>query len=674
MPFFWSKNAGDEPARSIDNESQRMEIILDHEYVFLRGTGVDVEPARISGNIALYLTESTTIRSITLQFRGKTYLPVPPQDQHSSSNPPSTYILCKHNWSFLEGQKKHSYTLKAGRHLFPFQLQVGGSLPCSVVTDAFGGASVTYKLRAVAQRTAFSANMQAVAPVYLLHSLGPTALEYQQTRDIEHAWLNKLMFSVAIPHSAWAAGDELVALLKVSPLVKGVGVLSVTTSLRETTKVFGRSGALTRTVATVTHEIIGGKAVELKEPPVDSKGKHSLFPLPHPLRSPTTPPEPEAGPSTSRSSSNSNLSSSTPPTDPAQSEDDVVTSISMHIPRQLTPSHQLDPIKVSHLIHWSVIVTNADGHLSELFCSLPVILLDSQLLSEARTHTKVARRLLVGGPEVPESVDSNDSELPSYLAHVRDRVANMFLSEGNTMRVTNPWIRMGVSPILGGGPEACPRKAAAPLELISDTDNPYIPDPEHPVFLDWVNAELLISQGATKMTPPARPSAEDHDAGAGAEDGPGTGTHTPGSDHHHPPTPPTLPADGIATYTHASNASRALPQLLVAQMEPASALTHPHWLAARPDPQNPRTSSIDVQRRVREISRPTSEGGSVLLHRAFTEVPDYEVALRGFLGGVPPLSSMQGLPSYDEASRSGTPDLVGKRVEGASGTSATDAS
>ncbi|KAJ7708732.1 hypothetical protein B0H17DRAFT_1191230 [Mycena rosella] len=640
MPFFRSKpsHATDE----VPHESQRMEILLDHDYVFLRGTGVDVEPARLSGNVALYLTEPTSIRSITLQFRGKAYLPLPPQDsEHSSANPPSTYIICKHNWSFLEGQKKHSYTLKAGRHLFPFQLQVGGSLPCTIVTDAFGGASVTYKLRAVAQRTGLNHNLQAVAPVYILRSLGQTALEYQQTRDIEHVWAGKLMFSVAIPHSAWAAGDEFLALLKVSPLIKGVGVLSVTTSLRETTKVFGRSGALTRTVATVTHEIIGGKAVEYREPAVDQKGKHSShFSLP--LRSPALHSGPEAGSSSSTSSS----SNSPPPSDPAQSEDDIVTSLNMRIPHHLTPSHQLDPITVSHVIHWSVIVTNSDGHLSELFCTLPLILLDSQLLSESRLHTKTARQLLVGGPEIPsESTDTN--ELPSYLAHVRDRVANMFLSEGNTMRVTNPWIHAGVSPILSDGRHRSPEASgnATPLELISDSNEPYIPDPEHPVFLDWVNAELLISHGSSKPAIPPSPGADHPSA------------HPPSPDH--PPTPPTPPADGIPTYTHTSNASRALPGLFVALMEPTSAITHPHWLSARPDPKDARASSVDIQRRVREVSVPKPDMCSVLLHRAFTEVPDYEVALRGFLGGVPPLSSMQGLPSYDEASRSGTPDIAG---------------
>ncbi|KAJ7777278.1 hypothetical protein B0H16DRAFT_952762 [Mycena metata] len=617
MHFFRTKSGPVE--EFYHDSSQRMEIVLDNEYLFLRGTGVDVEPARLSGNIVLHLNEPTTIRSITLQFRGKAYLPVPPRDSSSSSNPPSTYILCKHNWSFLEGQKKQSHTLKAGRHLFPFQLQVGGSLPCSIVTDAFGGASVTYKLRATAQRTGFSHNLSAVAPVFLIRSLGPTALEYQQTRDIEHLWSDKLMFSVAIPHTAWPAGDGFVALLKISPLVKGVGVLTVTTSLRETTKAFGRPNSVTRTVATVTHEIVGGRAVEFVD-----KGKH-------PLRPSAT----EAGPSSAPNP--------TPPTDPAQSENYVVTSLPMHIPSHLTPSHQLDPIKITHSIHWSVIVTNVDGHLSELFCSLAVTLLDSQLLSEARTHTRLARQLLIGGPESqPERQDSN--ELPSYVAHVRDRVANMFLSEDNTMRVTNPWIKCGVNPILVGG-------AKSKSALISATNCRYTLVSERPLFFDWVNAEFLISQGATRI--PRAEDTVDPD-----------GTHTPGAPGaDHPPASLTPAADGIATYTHATNASHALAGLFVAQMEPTSVLTHPHWLTARSDPKDPRASSVDLQRRVREVTVPMPETTSVLLlHRAFTEVPDYEVALRGFLGGVPPLSSMQDLPSYDEASRRGTPDLFAKRA------------
>ncbi|KAJ7055054.1 hypothetical protein C8F01DRAFT_1259081 [Mycena amicta] len=488
-----------------------------------------------------------------------------------------------------------------------------------------GGASVAYKLRAVAERAGFSHNIQAVAPVYILRSLSPSALEYQQTRDLEYMWMNKLMFYIAIPHVTWAAGDELVALLKLTPLEKGVGVLSVTTTLRETTKFYNRPDTTTRKVATVTHEILGGKAVEISEP-VDPKESRFLLPLRSATPRPATPSQPAAGPKPV------STGHATPP-EPTQGEDDVVTTLNIGIPSQSTPSHSHDPIHVSYVIHWSVLVANADGHISKLFCSFPISILDSYLLSQVRQHTSLARRLLIGGPETPPHVDDK-SELPSYLEHVRDRVANMALSEANTLRVTNPWVQMGVSPTIVDGQKAC----RAPLEVISDS--PYAPNPSHPVFLDWVNAELLISHGATN---------------AEAE-GSGYNTPIPHPDH---PTPTIPSAEEVATYTHPSHASDTLHGIFVPTMEPASSFSHPAWLTTRPDPKSPRnfsTSSLSsaetVQRRVREVTQTIPNVNSELLHRAFMEVPDYEVAM-GFKAGLPPLSSLRGLPSY-KASRSGS--------------------
>jgi len=42
------------------------------------------------------------------------------------------------------------------------------------------------------------------------------------------------------------------------------------------------------------------------------------------------------------------------------------------------------------------------------------------------------------------------------------------------------------------------------------------------------------------------------------------------------------------------------------------------------------------------------DSGAVVLHRAFTEVPDYGIASRGFSAAFRP-GELQGLPSYDEA-------------------------
>lgn len=61
-----------------------IDVLLDTPFLTLKGTGPDVEPTRLSGNVMLYLTEATSIKEITLQFRGKARLPVPVNDSYAS--------------------------------------------------------------------------------------------------------------------------------------------------------------------------------------------------------------------------------------------------------------------------------------------------------------------------------------------------------------------------------------------------------------------------------------------------------------------------------------------------------------------------------------------------------------------------------------------------------------
>lgn len=217
----------------------------------------------------------------------------------SLSNSQLTYLVCNHEWSFLEGDKHHSHTLKAGRHLFPFQLQIGGSLPCSIATTALGGASVHYKLRATAVRPGFAGlthrDLQASCPISILRGFSAEALEYQQTLEIENTWPEKLMYSIMIPHKAWAAGERLSAIVKFSPLVKGARVLNVSTTVNETVKLYTRGGTQenTRIVSSARHDIVGGKAVCVEEQhhryriSLLHHGAHT--PSRHPISSPASP-------------------------------------------------------------------------------------------------------------------------------------------------------------------------------------------------------------------------------------------------------------------------------------------------------------------------------------------------------------------------------------------------
>ncbi|KAF4567339.1 hypothetical protein EYR40_006337 [Pleurotus pulmonarius] len=794
---------------SKEKERQRVDIVLDSDCLYLKGTGVDVEPALLSGHVILYLAESTPIKEITLQFRGKARLPVPPGESISLNNSPHNYILCNHEWSFLEGEKKHSHRLKAGRHVFPFQLQIGGSLPSSISTNAGGGANIVYKLRAHVVRPGFtfSHNLQTVVPVSVIRAFTAEALEYQQTLEIENTWPEKLMYSIMLPHKAWAAGDRIAAVVKFSPLAKGVRILSITSTIHETTKLYGRSGhqESTNPVCSIIHEMVGGVAVEVTREQMrrrsrssTSPGASSPFypstPSSSGMRTPPTRDQQVASsansfsmtpissrdglamsvqssgqPSSSSSSTRSSPHASTSFTLPGDTsstfqydseENNTMQEITtvLYIPisaSTVTPTHPLDPIIVSHRLRWSILIHNLDGHTSELRCSLPIHVLDSRLLAEARQNTAATRRLLLGNNSAfgsdPDGVDpammlenEEDTELPSYYSHVRDRVANMFLPETATMRVTNPWVLHGVSPVVSGAPHT---NGTYTTTMLSGTESP-LDAPHHTVSalsqlppapvvgestpLDWVNSELLLSlsgvapQGASTTPPSVNPSnnsdpsitrngypfPDTRTRGGVVVDGsiptsristrpntrPSTRPPSPerqlnGHGNHH------LPATANETYVHAGAASRQLNTLTSISMKPLTSLTHHSWLPSRssshtnlasltpltevsthsylpfrqqssshsslPSTTSPNNAPGHTHSPVTSIPLPDAEIGSALLHRAFTEVPDYSVASRGFLGGVPPLSSMQGLPSYEEASHRSSPtmgtqrDLVG---------------
>lgn len=57
------------------DDKYNIEIIVDTNVLTLRGTGTEVTPALLSGQVALNLSESTPVKQITLQFRGKAKLP-----------------------------------------------------------------------------------------------------------------------------------------------------------------------------------------------------------------------------------------------------------------------------------------------------------------------------------------------------------------------------------------------------------------------------------------------------------------------------------------------------------------------------------------------------------------------------------------------------------------------
>jgi hypothetical protein len=58
-----------------DDKHTGIDLVVDSDVLTLKGNGAEVDPALLSGHIVLDLAESTTVKQITLQFRGKAKLP-----------------------------------------------------------------------------------------------------------------------------------------------------------------------------------------------------------------------------------------------------------------------------------------------------------------------------------------------------------------------------------------------------------------------------------------------------------------------------------------------------------------------------------------------------------------------------------------------------------------------
>lgn len=426
--------------RGNDSPRSTIDIVLDNPVVRLRTAGTDVEPAILSGHVSVFLTESTSLKEVKLSFKGKARF----SDRTMTNRTALKYTLFTHRWSFLHGNRQE-HKLSAGHHRFPFHLPVDESFPSSLDSPA---ASIIYKLRARAIKPGLS-NIYSHHPLHvtvdvpILRSYRSEAMEYQNTLDVENSWPGKLAYSVMIPHKAWAAGDKLSALVKFSPLVKGVRVLSIESSISEKIKIVPRGVCAyvhpMQTVAEVRHNIVNGQAIRVNSrtclhPTFSSSGPFTDSPPSFPLNN--------CAHRTFNVSSSSETASDSSDDATMGMTSDLATFISIDLPSTLTPSHPVKPVVVSHKLFLNVLISNPDGTRSELRCFFPLRILDHHLLNEARTFSAPSRRVFLGASDESALSSSGDNcwleedalLLPSYGEHVQDLVANVNVPE----LATNP--------------------------------------------------------------------------------------------------------------------------------------------------------------------------------------------------------------------------------------------
>ncbi|CAG8589438.1 16832_t:CDS:2, partial [Acaulospora colombiana] len=517
--------------------------------------------------------------------------------------------------------------------------------------------------------------------------------------------------SLILPHKAWAAGDRVSAILKFTPLAKGVTVASVKMGLQEKVRTIYKNASheeirdaqqqpqrrnnnnLSSANATGHTSFFRrvGSRVQSRE------NLLGIFRTRTGGEDNTTPPStdtPVTSPPRSPVAADSSSERSASPL--GDESEDVEVIMRMRIPAEATPSHSIGPIFVTHRIKWDVLLRNHDGHYSELRCSLPIHLLSNEVLEETLAATNATRTALLGeshGVQVQEVI------LPAYHDHIRDRGTFIFANAELHTHVlaTNPLNMAAVASAATTPEDELP-------ELLGLTSSSYGPsstlaDQYHggrsatTRLAEAESSELFLSLG---RVPEAVHSQHQQHQQQVQGQGQGSGSQPPSQSSSRASSPERSEGRnsrhtfGIRPFTAFRHRSKSkgrtsttgTPSSSASNSRPGSSHQassaghgtsgggarshkgHKFSLSrsssgpsAPPSPEPVPPLPLPYARSSNTNSPTstwtTSNSAATTSSDYYDTVPDYAFAARGFLGGgITPLSALRGLPSYNEAQRS----------------------
>lgn len=681
FPFPFSSNISSPNSNSTSSlqalslSGTGIELEVDSPELVFRAFGGDEgngEPVHLTGSIILQLTEPTKFKHISLTLKsiarldyldalsGKRYH----QEQTIFTNHSEFLPLCS--------DSSHTHTLQSGFHQFHFSIKLPTGLPASLRT--FNGSGlIYYKLKAVASRISnfllknpFKFEVKKFLRVS--RSFPCEALEWSQTLDIENTWPGKLSYEISLPRKAFAAGETIPVSIKFTPLVKGVHVTSLVTTIKEHVTLLAKPGGVphveNRDVAEYRFEFKSGSRSEPASR--SSEANTRTGPLTstdlrlltrrlqavsvgnHDGPSERTTFEPR---SRALSTGTRSVTEIFDQDDPERLCGEVEKVIGIHLPASTTPTHPIQPITVNHKLRFSAFISNPDGHTSELRCALPLHVMAAELMNEAMLAAGGnGTNALVFGPSgtLIESQTDSISELPSYPEHVRDRLAPIASSSARPALIPAPW-SLATTP------------AGSPLDSPMGSRRSSLSHGYFPPMTRWNDPELARSLDPTADTDHGSRGRSSHTSSRTSSRGSSpTGTPpfaNPG--HSALKYPLKLPKAltrmaqhlTVTATTSTSNGNSSRPGLTHLNSCSQNNLPTSTSLSASSDQNNhhPENSRPTVE----PLAHPPGTDGDELdelgPEDVLSRVPSYSVASLGSLGGGPvPISSLVGLPPYED--------------------------
>ncbi|KAI7872283.1 hypothetical protein BDF14DRAFT_1751608 [Spinellus fusiger] len=220
-------------------QSLHIAITTETSTLTLWGTPEESVGCVLRGCVVLRVKQPTRLKGLTLRLTAKAKI-------HCIERPslyayPRHYkkhvSILSHEWLFLTSNPNGVEQFLPGTYRYPFEWAIPGNAPESV-NDHLDG-SLSYKLKAVAQRPHFHSNTTVYHPLTVVRYAVDTPL----VACMGSRWEDTMEYNVSIVHPHVCRGDTMFVLFVLRPLQLGLKVRHLTWFLKEYTsfRVHGRT-------------------------------------------------------------------------------------------------------------------------------------------------------------------------------------------------------------------------------------------------------------------------------------------------------------------------------------------------------------------------------------------------------------------------------------------------
>ncbi|KAG0777755.1 hypothetical protein G6F22_011655 [Rhizopus arrhizus] len=185
----------------------------------------------LRGALSLKLNKPTRLKSLSLCFLGKISVSWNQLGNGYERKFNDHRTVISHKWTFLSTQQNKTHLLSTGTHTFEFELVLPGSLPESTRMDKYY--NVDYRLKAVAEKPAFSRDYVARRDIHLSRQKPNITNEFFDPIHLVNRWENKLEYEISLPTKVYTYGDYIPVKIKLVSLIPHLHINYVSCIFKE---------------------------------------------------------------------------------------------------------------------------------------------------------------------------------------------------------------------------------------------------------------------------------------------------------------------------------------------------------------------------------------------------------------------------------------------------------